>query len=154
MCWLQIEFSVLGTFSGTRVALDGLLGRKLTSPQAVIGIEVMFYQRLLCFGNNCCFLPGGLDTPEPWQGKWENGVTVLCQGKTDVDCIWSGFSVWSDCPVTCGEGLQSRYRKVLQQTQNGGKECQGEEEQFRKCVQRPCSSMRLHLILIYYYMEN
>ena len=132
------------TFSGTMVALDGLLGRKLTSPQAVIGIEVIFYQRLFCFGNNFFFLPGGLDTPEPWQGKWENGVTVLCQGKTDVDCIWSGFSVWSDCPVTCGEGLQSRYRKVLQPAQNEGKKCEGEEEQFRKCVQRPCSSKNLY----------
>ena len=87
-------------------------------------------------------LSGGLDTAEPWQGDWENGVQVECKGSTGVDCIWSGFSVWSDCPVTCGEGVQSRHRKVLQQAKNGGKECKGEEEQLRKCSKRPCTGKR------------
>ena len=70
-------------------------------------------------------------------------MQVECKGSTGVDCIWSGFSVWSDCPVACGEGVQSRHRKVLQHAENGGKECEGEEEQFRKCSKRPCTGKRL-----------
>ena len=91
---------------------------------------------------------GGLDAPEPWQGDWENGVQVECQGSTAVDCIWSdGFSAWSDCPVTCGEGVQSRHRQVLQATQNGGKECEGDGEQLKKCGERPCPGTTVVLSL-------
>ena len=27
------------------------------------------------------FLPGGLDTSEPWQGEWNGGVLVECVGR-------------------------------------------------------------------------
>jgi len=64
---------------------------------------------------------------------------VECQGSTVVDCIWSdGFSAWSGCPITCGEGVQSRHRQVLHAAQNGGKDCEGDGEQLRKCGERPC----------------
>ena len=93
---------------------------------------------------------GGLDAPEPWQGDWENGVQVECQGSTVVDCIWSdGFSAWSDCPVTCGEGVQSRHRQVLQAAQNGGKDCEGDGEQLRKCGERPCPGNTIILSLYF-----
>lgn len=29
------------------------------------------------------FLPGGLDTDEPWQGRWEGGVLVECHGEQE-----------------------------------------------------------------------
>ena len=27
--------------------------------------------------------PGGLDTDEPWQGRWEGGVLVECHGEQE-----------------------------------------------------------------------
>ena len=29
------------------------------------------------------FLAGGLDTDEPWQGRWEGGVLVECHGEQE-----------------------------------------------------------------------
>ena len=81
----------------------------------------------------------GLDSPEPWQGDWENGVLVDCvDTSSSQDCVWSGYSNWSPCSASCGDGLQSRTRKVLERAHNGGKECEGDEEEFRRCFQEPC----------------
>merc|ERR1712154_459977 len=80
----------------------------------------------------------GLDTKEPWEGVWENGVRVECIGKSAVDCLWSGFTGWSKCSSTCGVGLQRRQRKVLQPAQGGGKRCQGKNEETRACQSAPC----------------
>ena len=82
----------------------------------------------------------GLDTGEPWQGEWEDGVLVECvtgEGGGQ-DCVWSGYGQWSECSETCGQGVQVRRRKVLERAHNGGQECEGEEEQFRPCFQGPC----------------
>ena len=80
----------------------------------------------------------GLDTPEPWQGEWDNGVVVDCVTSSSQDCVWSGWSSWSSCSQSCGQGVETRTRKVLERAHNGGQECQGEDEEFRGCFQEPC----------------
>ena len=32
----------------------------------------------------------------------------------NVDCLWSTFTEWSACSVTCGPGIMSRTRLKLQ----------------------------------------
>ena len=80
----------------------------------------------------------GLDTPEPWQGEWEKSVEVECAGEADVDCLWSGFSDWSQCSSSCGEGVQERKRKVLQPPKNDGLQCAGPQQETRICQSEPC----------------
>ena len=76
----------------------------------------------------------GLDSAEPWQGAWEGGVAVECVTRERAqDCLWSGYSAWSSCSATCGSGTQVRSRQVLERAHSGGRECQGEAEQFRRC---------------------
>ena len=99
----------------------------------------------------------GLDAAEPWQGDWEKNVIVECtegvgedQAEDEgwfiifslpaVDCLWSGFSEWSSCSSSCGEGLQKRERKALQPAQNGGLACAGEVKEERACKSKPCPS--------------
>ena len=55
-----------------------------------------------------------------------------------MDCLWSGFTGWSQCSVTCGTGTQSRSRKVLQEAANGGIDCLGKELEIRDCVLQNC----------------
>ncbi len=56
-----------------------------------------------------------------------------CPGTSPrADCLWSGFSEWSPCSATCGEGQQQRRRMVLQPAAGGGKECFGDQEETRQ----------------------
>ena len=101
----------------------------------------------------------GLDAAEPWQGEWEKNVRVECaggagEGKGEeevevgefvfhiqlsaVECLWSGFSDWTSCSSSCGEGFQKRKRKVLQPAQNEGQACAGQAEEERTCQSEPC----------------
>ena len=99
----------------------------------------------------------GTDSAEPWQTDWEKEVQVECLNQTPkedielkgehflckifviyhsilvIDCLWSGYSDWSECSVTCGKGSQSRTRKVLQQSSTGGKDCDGEAVETISC---------------------
>ena len=73
----------------------------------------------------------GLDSPEPWQGEWEAGVVVEC---VSPHCRWSDYSPWSPCSTSCGQGVQVRSR-VLEE---GGEQCEGEPEEWRRCFLSPC----------------
>ena len=76
----------------------------------------------------------GLDSAEPWQGAWEGGVAVECVTRDRAqDCVWSGYGAWSVCSASCGSGTQVRSRRVLERAHSGGRECQGEAEEFRRC---------------------
>jgi hypothetical protein len=55
-----------------------------------------------------------------------------------IDCVWSGYGGWSRCSVTCGDGLQQRKRKILQQARNGGKRCDGDGIDTRSCSKQEC----------------
>ena len=80
----------------------------------------------------------GLDTAEPWQGDWDSDVEVKCATLQPIDCLWSGFSDWSECSSSCGEGVQTRSRKILQPAESGGNECTGKEREERICIMKPC----------------
>ena len=67
-----------------------------------------------------------------WMGKCFPTLILV------VDCLWSGYSDWSSCSSSCGEGLQKRERKVLQPARNGGLTCAGKEEEERVCNLEPC----------------
>ena len=57
------------------------------------------------------------------------------------DGNWADWKDWSDCPVTCGGGVQERSRTCTNPPPTfGGKECSGESEETRSCNEDPCPS--------------
>uniref|UniRef100_A0A8C8IE07 SCO-spondin n=1 Tax=Oncorhynchus tshawytscha TaxID=74940 RepID=A0A8C8IE07_ONCTS len=61
----------------------------------------------------------------------------------DIDCRvdggWTPWSVWSDCPVTCGRGTQIRSRACINPPpRNNGTDCRGPERDAQGCHTPPC----------------
>lgn len=54
-----------------------------------------------------------------------------------VDCEVGTFGLWSTCSASCGGGLQTRTREVLQAPMYGGKNCPTLTE-TRECGKAPC----------------
>ncbi|XP_043922260.1 SCO-spondin-like [Protopterus annectens] len=60
---------------------------------------------------------------------------VFCR----VDGVWTPWSPWSDCPVTCGLGNQIRTRACINPPpRNNGSECQGPDTEEQNCNRVPC----------------
>jgi len=55
-----------------------------------------------------------------------------------VDCVWSEWSAWKDCPVTCGSGAQERLRVEKNAAAAGGQNCTGMKEEVRQCEKDAC----------------
>ena len=56
-----------------------------------------------------------------------------------VDGRWSGWSSWSPCSVTCGNGRQERMRKCdAPVPEFGGKFCDGPAREFHNCEEDDC----------------
>lgn len=47
----------------------------------------------------------------------------LCVSFPVLDCQVSDWGQWSECNTSCGAGIMTRSRKVIQPAQNGGKHC-------------------------------
>ena len=54
-----------------------------------------------------------------------------------VDGEWLGWGAWGECNVTCAGGVQMRNRTCAGRAA-GGKECDGDSEDFQECNTQPC----------------
>ncbi|XP_019729253.1 SCO-spondin-like [Hippocampus comes] len=66
---------------------------------------------------------------------------VICNSSTcATTCQWSAWSSWSPCDVTCGLGLQQRFRSPVNQTGSlRGHLCPGDSAEVQRCS-IPCDT--------------
>lgn len=82
--------------------------------------------------------PELIDNSLTWKtfntGKWHKdpGVTIEC---SDRDCRVTEWDEWSSCSVSCGHGVKSRKRRVIQQ--KDGTECPMLNEEV-PCIMGAC----------------
>ena len=56
-----------------------------------------------------------------------------------MDGNWGNWGEWSNCPVSCGGGEQIRIRNCNNpKPSGGGKACDGEKEEKKKCAIFEC----------------
>ncbi|XP_063781355.1 SCO-spondin-like [Pseudophryne corroboree] len=69
---------------------------------------------------------------------------LLCTNDTcqSVDCMWSQWSTWSQCSVSCGSGHQTRFRSSTSGSER--KSCQAPERQARPCYLDICPELCPH----------
>ncbi|XP_068091514.1 SCO-spondin-like isoform X2 [Hyperolius riggenbachi] len=70
--------------------------------------------------------------------------SLFCTNHTcpSQDCKWSQWSAWSQCSVTCGSGLQTRFRSSTSGSER--KLCQTPESQSRPCYHERCPELCPH----------
>ncbi|XP_073720146.1 SCO-spondin isoform X2 [Misgurnus anguillicaudatus] len=85
--------------------------------------------------------PGATVTKDCNNCTCESGELVNCTNvQCDVDGAWSSWTPWGLCSVSCGAGLQSRYRFCSNPERMGtGRPCVGPDRQDRVCASAPCS---------------
>lgn len=58
--------------------------------------------------------------------------------------MWTQWSPWSSCNVTCGGGLRHTQRTCTNPAPKfGGEECAGEDTMFDSCSEMACPSKAL-----------
>ena len=63
---------------------------------------------------------------------WKTGTSGKCD--VDVDGGWTGWSDWSGCSASCGNGNQTRTRSCTNPTPAyNGDDCEGEETETQLC---------------------
>jgi len=94
--------------------------------------------------------------------SWQNQHGYLCQSGTDnfsgiilmrsnvdflllcllyiaVDGVWTEWSQWNKCDVSCGNGTSARTRSCTNPPPaQGGNDCQGPSQEASECVLADC----------------
>ncbi|KAJ8300018.1 hypothetical protein KUTeg_021537 [Tegillarca granosa] len=85
------------------------------------------------------------DNPMPrFDGRYCDGVDTETQECESVPCPingnWGDWSSWGLCSVTCGDGLQERYRDCDNPPASyGGQDCIGSETETKPCTAQICA---------------
>ena len=79
---------------------------------------------------------GSNGTGNGWIG--DTSLVVLL-----VDGVWEEWSLWGECPVTCGGSVRLRNRTCIE-AQYGGQDCEGPSQESEVCGTAPCPS-KLHV---------
>ena len=62
----------------------------------------------------------------------------LLNVNVSVDCEWSPYGNWTDCSTTCGPGVKTARRTIMQIAYNGGILCTGAAIKTENCELKSC----------------
>jgi hypothetical protein len=65
--------------------------------------------------------------------------TIACnEDDCPIDCVWSQWTGWAPCSTYCGPGVQTRTRRILENSAFGGVPCVGVDYEEAVCQAREC----------------
>ncbi|XP_067940287.1 hemicentin-1-like [Watersipora subatra] len=65
--------------------------------------------------------------------------TGACNSQSCPEGVWTNWESWSECSVSCGEGVRRRERSCLQPV-SGSQQCDGKSEETDRCSAADCRS--------------
>jgi len=68
----------------------------------------------------------------------ESGELTCVDKPCTVNCEWSNWTPWTDCSVTCGNGIRVRDRYHSVEASNGGMDCVGDDRELEECSSDLC----------------
>ncbi|KAK7100724.1 hypothetical protein V1264_023622 [Littorina saxatilis] len=69
----------------------------------------------------------------------KSGIDTAAGVQCNVDGVWTLWTSWSECSVTCENGTRHRTRMCNHPPQmHGGKPCEGDDIQFKPCTLPMC----------------
>lgn len=71
-------------------------------------------------------------------------ICIWCDGVyfSSIDCSYFGWSSWSSCSVSCGQGSRTRNRSCLYLNTNAAcSDCTGANAQTQVCERQPCEGL-------------
>ncbi|KAL8591122.1 hypothetical protein ACOMHN_063746 [Nucella lapillus] len=71
-------------------------------------------------------------------GPVAEALVVSCEIPCDQDCLRSDWSAWTTCSKSCGLGVTTRQRSVVQGAVGYGRKCGERREEWRPCFLRGC----------------
>ena len=83
-----------------------------------------------CYGHVCVFVGGKVKKNSPIHDVRLHSA---------VNGYWKPWTEWSECSVTCGDGLQTRTRECIPPLY-GGQDCVGDTHENRTCELAKCPS--------------
>ena len=84
----------------------------------------------------------GMSCPKHEYIKSEQCNTQPCP----IDCQWSSWSKLEECSKTCGGGFQIFHRSRQVKSENGGKDCLGNDIKVEECKKHQCPGKFFHTL--------
>ena len=70
-----------------------------------------------------------------------------------MDGGWASWEEWTDCSVECDSGSRTRVRECDNPApQNGGRTCDGDDEEIEGCNEHECPSEPSYAFYHYWYI--
>ena len=84
-----------------------------------------------------------------------SNTTVCNERPCPIDGRFGGWTNWTTCSVSCGDGTQMRYRVCNSpEPMFGGRNCSGEYDEIQVCFLKNCPSKLLYFYRINFYCST
>lgn len=121
---VDCEFGAWSAFSACSASCDGVTQR---------------HREIAKYGSaDGAFCEGSTEEIVPCNPAYDEDAPAGCNAVEAIDCVLTDWTLWPQCPVSCGKSQYQRARHVLTQSTSGGRPCEGHLTEMAPCSAKDC----------------